>query len=93
MEPDDILVEDDSHYRSDDEEDDIEQNASQNADEETGCPVVSLEVPSWLQIDSSGIDEDDYTYLNPFIKSSPTFILSKQPRASGRLFHHRNPSH
>ena len=70
MEPDDVLCEDDFLCRSDDEEDDIEQNASQNADEETGCPVVSLEVPSWLQIDSSGIDEDDYTYLNPFITSS-----------------------
>ena len=72
MEPDDILVEDDFLYRSDDEEDDIEQNASQNVDEETGCPVVSLEVPSWLQIDSD-IEEDeidDYRYLNPFITSS-----------------------
>ena len=72
MEPDDVLFEDDFLYRSDDEEDDIEQNASQNVDEETGCPVVSLEVPSWLQIDSD-IEEDeidDYRYLNPFITSS-----------------------
>lgn len=72
MEPDDVLFEDDFLYRSDDEKDDIEQNASHNFDEETGCPVVSLEVPSWLQIDSD-IEEDevdDYTYLNPFITSS-----------------------
>ena len=72
MEPDVFFFEDDFLYRSDDEEDDIEQNASQNVDEEKGCPVVSLEVPSWLQIDSD-IEEDeidDYRYLNPFITSS-----------------------
>lgn len=74
MEPDDVLIEDDYLHRSDDdeEEDDIEQNASQNVDEETGCPVVSLEVPSWLQIDSDIKEDevDDYTYLNPFVTSS-----------------------
>ena len=66
MEPEDILFQDDFLRRSDDEDDGIEEND----DEGTGSPFVPLEVPSWLQIDSSGIDEDDYTYLNPFITSS-----------------------
>lgn len=61
MEPDDILVEDGFLY---DEEDDIEKNASQNVDEETGCPVV----PLCPQIDS---DIEERSTKDATVNQSP----------------------
>lgn len=94
MEPDDVLFEDDFLRRSDDEGPGIGRNAShQNIDEETGCPVVSFEVPSWLQIDSD-IEEDevdDYTHLNAFVTSSASTrdVTSNQSPMKPRVSFHQ----
>jgi len=71
MEPDGVSLDADYLNQSDDGED-VDQCASQNIDEETGCPVLPLEVQSWLQINSDIEDgADDYTYSSPLSSSSP----------------------